>query len=294
MQCTLAKEVTASGIGLHSGKNVEMKIMPAPVDTGIVFCRSDLAHKPSARVTPQVVEISPLCTKVLSGEVDISTVEHLMAAFYGAGVDNAIVEVSASELPVFDGSSAAFLMLIDSVGVQKQSKPKRVIKVMKEVIVEDGDKIAMLKPDDHFSLTLELDFKHPVIPHQKCKFDGRPSYFRKELARARTFAMQRDVEKMQSMGLALGGGLDNAIVVGDFSVLNAEGLRHKDEFIRHKALDCIGDLFMVGHPILGAFVGSYTGHAMNNKLLCALMADENNYRFVEIPDTNDIYSSDAF
>lgn len=290
VQQTIAKEITASGIGLHSGRNVQMKLIPAAEDTGIVFCRADLPHKPSVRVTPEVVHVSPLCTKIMSGEVDISTVEHLMAAFYGLGVDNVLVEVTAAELPVFDGSSAPFLMLIDSVGVKRQTKSKKVIKVMKEIVVEDGDKIAILKPDDHFSLTLEIDFNHPVIGYQKCKFDARPSYFREELSRARTFCFQSDVEKMQSMGLALGGGLDNAVVVGDFSVLNAEGLRYKDECIRHKALDCIGDLYMVGHPILGEFFGRYTGHAMNNKLLRALMSDESNYRYVEIPETSSIYS----
>ncbi|MBI1364045.1 MAG: UDP-3-O-acyl-N-acetylglucosamine deacetylase [Proteobacteria bacterium] len=287
MQRTLKKSVEASGIGLHSGRTVYLRLDPAPVDTGIVFRRTDVGAE--FKVTPDCVMDTMLCTKMGNAEgVTVSTVEHLMSALYGVGVDNVIVSLDAEEIPIFDGSAAPFVYLLEDAGLVAQEKAKKVIKVMRKVEVKDGDKRASFSPSDHFSVSLELDYNHPIVPAQSNKFLINGDFYRSGIARARTFCFQGDVEKMQSVGLALGGGLDNAIVVGDFSILNSTGLRYNDEFMRHKVLDCIGDLYMIGHPIIGAFEARMTGHGLNNKLLRALMADPMNYRFMEVPSDSDV------
>lgn len=295
MQRTLASEVKASGIGLHGGRPVHMTLKPAPEDTGVVFRRTDLHDKPELKASADIVRDTNLCTGLCDDvrKLQIYTVEHLMSALFGLGVDNVIVELSADEVPIFDGSSAPFVFLIESAGILSQNKPKKVIKVLRPVEVRDGEKWAKIKPDDTFSMHLEVDYNHPVIPSQTKRFDINADFYRSSIARARTFCFQSDVEKMQQHGLALGGGLDNAIVVGDFSVLNPSGLRYKDEFLRHKALDCIGDFYMCGYAIIGAFSAYMPGHGMNNKLLRKLLENKNSWRFVELPADADIFDLSA-
>lgn len=287
-QRTLAKDVSASGIGLHSGKLVHMRLSPAPVNTGIIFRRTDNPEAVDIPVCPAAVTDTKLCTQVGEVKTGVGTVEHLLSALFGLGIDNVIVEIDAPEIPIFDGSSAPFLYLIQNAGIVSQDAPKKAIKVLRPVEIRDGERLARFTPDDHFSVTLEIDFNHPVIPRQRKHFDVIGDLYSKDIARARTFCFQKDVEKMQSMGLALGGGLDNAIVISEFSILNPGDLRYPDEFLRHKVLDCIGDLYMAGHMIIGAFEGTLTGHGMNNKLLRALMADSKNYSIVELPDDAEV------
>lgn len=284
-QRTIKKQVNASGIGLHSGRIVELTLKPAPVDSGIVFKRMDIENSELIKAKPETVTDTMLCTQIGSNpEQRIGTVEHLMSALYGCGIDNVIVELHGPEIPIFDGSSASFMLLLDTAGIEQQDADKKFIKIMDHVRVEDEGKFAEFTPNDTFSLNLEIDFNHPVIPKQEKTFNITGDFYKKEIARARTFCFQKDVEYMQSIGLALGGGLDNAVVVGDFSVLNKDGLRYKDEFIRHKILDCIGDLYMVGYPILGKFNGQLTGHGLNNKLLREIFSNENNWQYVTLPE----------
>lgn len=288
-QRTLAQPVTAKGIGLHSGHVVTLTLKPAPADTGIVFRRLDTTPPTDIKIAPDAVCDTMLCTRVgPAGGATVGTIEHLMSALYGMGVDNVLVELDGPEVPVFDGSAAPFVYLLESAGITIQDAPKKVLKVMRKVEVRDGDKYAYFAPDDKFSVQLEVNFNHPVVPSQKQRYDITGDFYRRGIARARTFCFQADVEKMQSMGLALGGGLDNAIVIGDFSVLNPGGLRYEDEFLRHKVLDCIGDLYVLGHSIVGAFSATMTGHGLNNRLLKELMADPLNARFIEVPADSDI------
>ena len=282
-QRTIAKEISASGIGLHSGDVINITLKPAEADSGIVFVRKDLGGK-ELKVSPDAVASTTLCTQIKKGDIEVSTVEHLMASLCVCGIDNIIVELDSAEVPVFDGSSMPFIYLFESAGVKKLNQTKKFVKVMREVKIEKDSREVTLKPDDNFSIDLEIDFNHPVIPRQEVKIDINFESFRTELARARTFCFQKDVEAMQSAGLALGGGLDNAVVVSDYSIINKEGLRYKDEFIRHKILDCVGDLYMYGLPILGAFKGSQTGHGLNNLLLKELFSDDLNWRTVELPE----------
>ena len=293
MQRTLKAPITARGIGLHSGNAVQITLHPAPVDHGIVFRRTDTTPASELAVSPEIVCETNLCTGLEKGGVRIQTVEHLMSALFGMGIDNVLVELDAPEVPIFDGSAAPFLYLIESAGVATQEKPKKIIKVMRTVEVKDGSKFARFKPDDKFSVTLEVDYNHPVIPRQKNRFEINGEFYRRGIARARTFCFQDDVEKMQQHGLALGGGLDNAIVIGDFSVINHEGLRFEDEFLRHKVLDCIGDLYMASHPIIGAYEARMTGHGLNNKLIRTLLANKLNWRFIEAPAESDILALSA-
>ena len=284
-QRTIKKQVSASGIGLHSSNIVELTLKPAAADTGIVFKRLDVENSELIKAKPEAVTDTMLCTQIGTiKEQRIGTVEHLMSALYGCGIDNVIVELSGPEVPIFDGSSSSFILLIESAGIQELEEDKKFIKIMNHVRVEDEGKFAEFTPNDIFSLELEIDFNHPVIPKQAKRFNITADFYNNEIARARTFCFQKDVEKMQSIGLALGGGLDNAVVVGDFAVINQDGLRYKDEFIRHKILDCIGDLYMVGYPILGHFNGQLTGHGLNNKLLREIFADENNWKFITLPE----------
>lgn len=290
MQKTIQTPAEASGIGLHQGKLVRMRLVPAEADTGIVFRRIDLDGAPTMKAAPELVQDTNLCTGLCDQErgLQVFTVEHLMSALYGLGIDNIIVELDAPEIPIFDGSSAPFMFLIENAGIKTLDKPKKLIKVLRTVEVVDGPKVARIRPDDSFSVNIEIDYKHPVIPAQSQRFDITGDVYRRGISRARTFCFQGDVEKMQQHGLALGGGLDNAIVVGDFSVINPGGLRYEDEFIRHKTLDCIGDLYMLGYPIIGAFEAVMPGHGMNNKLLRKLMENKLNWRFVEAPADSDI------
>lgn len=285
LQRTIREMVSATGIGLHSGSKVEVTFRPAPANTGIIYTRTDLNPPVSIKCEPEAVRDTQLCTALVNLDgVRISTVEHLTAALSALGIDNLYVDVNAPELPVMDGSSQPFIYLLESTGVQELSAPKKFIHLKRKVRVEDGDKWAELTPSDGFSLDLTIDFEHPAmdkeLQHFYLNFSGNS--FVKELSRARTFCFMRDVEYMHSHNLALGGSLDNAVVLDDYRVINPEGLRYPNEFVKHKMLDAIGDLYMNGHSILGHFKAYKTGHKLNNMLLRELLSDAANYEIVEI------------
>jgi len=274
-QRTLKSLVSASGVGLHSGQKVRMTLRPAPADTGIVFRRVDLASPVDIPARAELVGEARLASTLVKGDVKIQTVEHLMSALGGLGVDNAYVDLDAPELPIMDGSAGPFVMLIQQAGLEQQAAPKRFLRVLRRVEVTDGDKWARLEPYDGYKLSFSIDFRHPVIERstQSVSIDFAETSYVKEIARARTFGFMHDVEDLRDSGLALGGGLDNAVVLDEYRVLNAEGLRFADEFIRHKLLDANGDLYLLGKPLLAAFSAHKSGHALNNRLLRALLAD---------------------
>ncbi|MEK7820766.1 MAG: UDP-3-O-acyl-N-acetylglucosamine deacetylase [Pseudomonadota bacterium] len=279
-QQTLAQDVECVGVGLHSGLNVTMTLRPAPVDHGIVFRRVDVEDGTGdipARFD-NVVDTRMCTTLGNRSGVTIGTTEHLMAAFAGLGVDNAIVELDGPEVPIMDGSAAPFVFLVECAGLAEQAAARRVIRIVKEVALADGGASARLAPADHLSLDCEIDFKSAAVARQSLRLGMVNGTFRKELARARTFGFLEEVEQLRALGLARGGSLDNAIVVHDGRVLNEEGLRYEDEFVRHKALDALGDLYLAGAPIIGAFQGVRSGHAANNRLLRALFADPSAWR----------------
>jgi UDP-3-O-[3-hydroxymyristoyl] N-acetylglucosamine deacetylase len=281
-QRTLKSLIRATGVGLHSGVKVTMTLRPAAPDTGIVFRRIDLDPPVELRADPFAVGDTRLASCLERDGVKIATVEHLMSALSGLGIDNAWVDVDAGEIPIMDGSAAPFVFLIQSAGVEEQKAAKKFIRVKKTVKVEEGDKWATLEPYDGFRLTFSIVFNHPVFdksnPSVTVDF-AEHSYIR-EVARARTFGFMQDVENMRSQGLALGGSLENAIVMDEYRVLNADGLRYADEFVKHKVLDAVGDLYLLGHPLLGAFSAHKSGHALNNKLLRALLADQSAWEMV--------------
>ena len=291
-QRTIKEAVSATGIGLHSGSKVEVTFRPAPANTGIIYTRTDLSPKVSIECTPEAVRDTQLCTALVNLEgVRISTVEHLTAALSAMGIDNLFVDVNAPELPVMDGSAQPFIYLLESVGVEELPALKQFIHLKRPVRVEDGDKWAEILPGDGFSLDLTIDFNHPAmereLQHFHLEFSGQS--FVRELARARTFCFMRDVEYMHSHNLALGGSLENAVVLDDYRVINPEGLRYPNEFVKHKMLDAIGDLYMSGHSILGQFRAYKTGHKLNNMLLRAVLAQQENYELVTIgaPQNNE-------
>ena len=286
-QQTVAKDVMATGIGLHSGKPVRLRLCPAEPNTGIIFRRVDHPEAADIPVCAAAVTDTKLCTQLGDQTTGVSTVEHLLAALFALGIDNLRIEVDAPEVPIFDGSAAPFIFLLQTAGIALQEAPKKAYKVLREIRVEDGDKFAQLSPADGFSVDLIVDYNHPVIPHQQQRFTFVGRAFQDEIARARTFCFQKDLEMLQTKGLARGGGLDNAIVIKDYSILNPTDLRYPDEFLRHKVLDVVGDLYLGGHLILGAFSGRKTGHALNNKLLRTLLAEPSNYRLVELPADTD-------
>jgi UDP-3-O-[3-hydroxymyristoyl] N-acetylglucosamine deacetylase len=256
-QRTLKSTVRATGVGLHTGLKVAMALRPAPPDTGIVFCRSDLPGFPAVAARATNVSQTTLATVIEANGARISTVEHLMSAFAGLGIDNAFVDVSAEEVPIMDGSAGTFVFLLKSAGVEEQPAPKRYVRILKRVEVEQGDKVARLEPFHGFKVGFSIEFRHPVFeaaPSEVVIDFADVSYVR-EIARARTFGFTHDVEAMRSKGLGRGGSLDNAIVIDDFRVLNADGLRFDNEFVKHKALDAVGDLYLVGRPLIGAFFG---------------------------------------
>ena len=274
-QRTLKSLVSASGVGLHSGQKVRMTLRPAPADTGIVFRRVDLASPVDIPARAELVGEARLASTLVKGDVKIQTVEHLMSALGGLGVDNAYVDLDAPEVPIMDGSAGPFVMLIQQAGLEQQAAPKRFLRVLRRVEVTDGDKWARLEPYDGYKLSFSIDFRHPVIERstQSVSIDFAETSYVKEIARARTFGFMHDVEDLRDSGLALGGGLDNAVVLDEYRVLNAEGLRFADEFIRHKLLDANGDLYLLGKPLLAAFSAHKSGHALNNRLLRVLLAD---------------------
>lgn len=275
-QQTLKNVIRATGVGLHTGDKINLTLRPAAADTGIVFRRVDLPQPVEVRACPENVGDTRLSTTLVEGDVGISTVEHLLSAFAGLGVDNAYVDVSAPEVPIMDGSAGPFVFLIQSAGIEKQNRPKRFIRIKRRVTVEDGDKRAVFEPYNGFNVDFSIDFDHPAFLArvQEASVDLSTTSFVKEVSRARTFGFLRDIEVLRQNNLALGGSMDNAIVVDDYRVLNEEGLRYEDEFVRHKILDAIGDLYLLGHPLIGAFRGHKSGHALNNRLLRTLMADK--------------------
>jgi UDP-3-O-[3-hydroxymyristoyl] N-acetylglucosamine deacetylase len=281
-QRTLKSIVRTTGVGLHSGVKVRLVLRPAAPGTGIVFHRVDLEPPVEIKAGPYVVGDTRMASCLEKDGVKLGTVEHLMSALAGLGIDNLYVDVDAPELPIMDGSAAPFVFLLQSAGIEEQPATKNFRRIRKPVMVEDGDKWVRLEPYDGFRLTFSIRFDHPAIDQSSNRVEtdfADESYIR-DIARARTFGFTQDVEALQAQGLALGGSLDNAIVMDEYRVLNAEGLRLPDEFVRHKVLDAIGDLYLVGHPILGAFSAYKSGHALNNKLLHALLADATAWELV--------------
>jgi UDP-3-O-[3-hydroxymyristoyl] N-acetylglucosamine deacetylase len=274
-QRTLKSLVSASGVGLHTGKKVRITLRPAPVDTGVVFRRVDLASPVDIPARAELVGEARLASTLIKGDVKVHTVEHLMSALGGLGVDNAYVDLDAPELPIMDGSASPFVLLIQQAGIEEQNAPKKFLRVTRRVEVKDGDKWARLDPYEGYRLSFSIEFRHPVIERttQAVTVDFAETSYLKEIARARTFGFMHEVEDLRDSGLALGGGLDNAVVLDEYRVLNTEGLRFADEFIRHKLLDAIGDLYLLGKPLLGAFTAHKSGHALNNRLLRAALAD---------------------
>jgi UDP-3-O-[3-hydroxymyristoyl] N-acetylglucosamine deacetylase len=274
-QRTLKNVIRATGVGLHTGKKVLMTLRPAAPDTGIVFRRTDLAEPVDIPAHAENVGDTQLGTSLFKGDVRVSTVEHLLSAFAGLGIDNAIVEVSAAEVPIMDGSAGPFVFLLQSAGIEEQRTPKRFIRIRKTVRVEDGDKWAQFDPYDGFKVNFEIEFNHPIFKRrsQRATMDFSTTSFLKEISRARTFGFMRDLETLRARNLALGGNLDNAIVLDESKVLNEDGLRYEDEFVKHKILDAIGDLYLLGYSLIGEFSGHKSGHALNNKLLRTLLAD---------------------
>ena len=285
-QRTLKNIIRATGVGLHSGEKVYLTLKPAPVDAGIIFCRTDLDPVVEIPAHALNVGLTTLCTSVNVGEVRVDTVEHLMSALAGLGIDNVYVEVSAHEVPIMDGSAGPFVFLLQSAGIQEQSAPKKFIRIKEEVTVADGDKTATFKPYNGFKVTFTIDFDHPVFTSrsQSASIDFSSTSFVKEVSRARTFGFMKDVEFLRSQNLALGGSVENVIVVDDYRVLNEDGLRYHDEFVKHKMLDAIGDLYLLGHSLIGQFIGHKSGHALNNKLVRALLANEQSWEIVTFED----------
>jgi UDP-3-O-[3-hydroxymyristoyl] N-acetylglucosamine deacetylase len=281
-QRTLKTLISASGVGLHTGRKVRMTLRPAAIDSGVVFRRVDLPSPLDIPARADAVGETRLSSCLVRGEAKVYTVEHLMSALGGLGVDNVYVDLDGPEVPIMDGSAAPFVLLLQQAGVVEQAAPKRFIRIRHRVEVTEGDKWARFEPHEGYRLSFSIDFKHPVIDRstQSVVVDFAETSYLKEIARARTFGFMHDVENLRESGLALGGGLDNAVVLDEFRVLNAEGLRFADEFIRHKLLDAVGDLYLLGKPLLGAFSAHKSGHALNNKLLRALLADASAYETV--------------
>ncbi len=285
-QRTLKNVIRATGVGLHTGKKVYLTLRPAAPDTGIQFRRVDLDTPVTIKACPENVGDTRLSTTLEKNGVRISTVEHLLSAFAGLGIDNAYVDVSAPEVPIMDGSAGPFVFLIQSAGVEEQKAAKRFIQIKREVKVESGGKWARFEPFDGFKVSFAIDFDHPAFAEKprSATVDFSSTSFVKEVGRARTFGFLRDIEMLRQRGLALGGSMDNAIVVDDYRILNEDGLRYEDEFVKHKILDAIGDLYLLGHSLIGAFSGYKSGHALNNRLLKELMAQEDAWEEVTFGD----------
>ncbi len=281
-QKTLKNAIKASGVGLHTGEKVYLALQPAPVDTGIVFRRVDLDPPVEILAWAEHVGDTTMSTNLVSADARVATIEHLMSALAGLGVDNAYVELSAEEVPIMDGSAATFVFLIQSAGLQEQQAPKQFIRIKRKVTIEHEGKFASFEPYDGFKVGFTIEFDHPVFEerNKECCLDLSTSSFVKEISRARTFGFMRDIEMLRANNLALGGSVENAIVVDDFKVLNEEGLRYDDEFVKHKVLDAVGDLYLLGKTILGEFKGFKSGHYLNNLLLRELLRNEDAWEFV--------------
>lgn len=285
-QRTLKNVIRATGVGLHTGEKIYLTLRPAAVDTGIVFRRVDLDQPVDIPAKAEYVGDTTLSTTLVKDGVRVSTVEHLLSALAGLGIDNAYIDVSAGEVPIMDGSAGPFVFLIQSAGVEEQNAPKRFIRVLEPIEVRDGDKIARFEPFEGFKVHFSIDFDHPAMEGNLCQseIDFSSTSFVKEVSRARTLGFLRDIEKLRESGLALGGSMENAIVVDDFRVLNEDGLRYEDEFVKHKILDAIGDLYLLGRSLIGAFSGHKSGHALNNRLLNALLERPQAWELVTFED----------
>lgn len=289
-QRTLKEPVRTTGVGLHTGVKVEITLRPAPPDTGIVFRRMDLDPPAELKADPYLVTDTRLCSMLESGPAKVSTVEHLMSALAGLGIDNALVDLTGPEIPILDGSSAPFVYLLQSAGIVEQDAPKRYVRILRPIEVRDGDKLARLTPHNGFKIDFTIDFKHPVFEKsgKTVSIDFAETAYAKEVARARTFGFMHEVEALRNSGLALGGSLDNAIVMDEYRVLNVEGLRYEDEFVKHKVLDAIGDLYLLGYPIIGEFEAYKSGHALNNALLRELLQHQEAWEFVSFERSEDV------
>lgn len=286
-QRTLKNVIKATGITLHGGERAELVLRPAPVNTGIIFRRTDLDPIVEIPAMTEYVGDTTMSTSLMKGSVRVSTVEHLLSAFAGLGIDNAFVDVTAAEIPIMDGSAGPFVFLVQSAGIEEQYLAKRFIRVKRPVKVTDGDKWACIEPFHGFKVTFTIDFDHPLFKsHDKtATLDFSSLSYVKEVSRARTFGFMADFEKLQSMNLARGASLDNAIAIDDFRVLNEDGLRYENEFVRHKILDAVGDLYLLGSSLIGAFSGYKSGHGLNNKLLRQLLIERDAWEFVSYKDT---------
>ena len=288
-QRTLKNMIRATGVGLHTGEKVYLTLRPAAPNTGIVFRRIDLASPVEIKADPYAVGDTRLASCLDKGGVRVSTVEHLMSAFAGLGVDNAYVDVTAPEVPIMDGSAGPFVFLLQSAGIEEQNAAKKFIRILQPVEMRDGDKWVRFEPHNGFKLDLSIDFDHPLFDRarQSVCIDFSTTSYVREVSRARTFGFMQDVETMRSQGLALGGSLDNAIVMDEYRVLNSDGLRYEDEFVKHKVLDAIGDLYLLGHPLIGAFSGHKSGHALNNLLLRHLLEERQAWEFTTFARAED-------
>ena len=289
-QRTLKSITKAVGVGLHSGQRVELTLRPAAHDTGIVFRRVDLPQPVDIAVSALAVTDTRLASTISNGSAKVFTVEHLMSACAGLGLDNLVIDITAEEVPILDGSASSFVFLLQSAGIELQHAPKRFVRLLKTVEVREGEgaavKWARLSPYGGYKLSFEIDFDHPAVDStgQRVEFDMSTGSYTRDIARARTFGFTKDVEMMRANGLAMGGGLDNAIVMDDYKVLNSEGLRYNDEFVKHKILDAMGDLHLLGKPLLAAYSAFRSGHALNNKLLRELLAHKDAYEIVMFED----------
>jgi UDP-3-O-[3-hydroxymyristoyl] N-acetylglucosamine deacetylase len=281
-QRTLRNTIRATGVGLHTGNKVYLTLRPSAANTGIRFRRVDLSDPVIIKATPGNVGETLLSTTLVSGDVKISTIEHLLSALAGLGIDNALIDVSAAEVPIMDGSAGPFVFLLQSAGVEEQDSPKQYIRIKRSIRVEEGDKWAAFEPFDGFKVTFTIDFEHPAFQEdvKTATMDFSSTTFVKEVSRARTFGFMKDIDTLRQNNLALGGSLDNAIVVDDVKVLNEDGLRYADEFVKHKILDAIGDLYLLGHSLIGEFVGYKSGHGLNNKLLRTLLNERDAWEMV--------------
>ena len=285
-QRTLKNVIRATGVGLHTGEKVYLTLRPAAANTGIIFRRVDLEEPVEILAHPENVGDTRLSTTLVRGGVRVSTVEHLLSALAGLGIDNAYVDLSAPEVPIMDGSAGPFVFLIQSAGIVQQNEPKKFIRIKQPVQVEEDDKWARFEPFNGFKVAFNIEFNHPVFKEHTSQavLDFSTTSFVKEVSRARTFGFMRDLERLRENNLARGGTLDNAIVVDDYRILNEDGLRYEDEFVKHKVLDAIGDLYLLGHSLIGAFSGHKSGHALNNKLLRTLLAERSAWEMVTFDD----------
>jgi UDP-3-O-[3-hydroxymyristoyl] N-acetylglucosamine deacetylase len=285
-QRTLKNAIRATGVGLHTGQKVFLTLLPAPIDAGIVFRRTDLQPAVDIEAKAENVGDTTLSTTLMKGDVRVSTVEHLLSAMAGMGIDNAIVEVSAPEVPIMDGSAGPFVFLIQSAGIEEQSAAKKFIRIKRPIAIEEGDKTAQFVPFNGFKVSFGIDFDHPVFEGRtsEASVDFSSTSFVKEVSRARTFGFMHEFEYLRAKGLAKGGSVDNAIVVDEYRILNEDGLRYEDEFVKHKILDAIGDLYLLGYSLIGEYKAHKSGHALNNQALLQLISEEDAWETVTFED----------